>query len=117
MPIALFFVGVVFITAGIRGTDEDLINLVKGDFENKDGQRGFISWITAILIIGALGYIEPIKPISRAFLVLVVIVLFLTRGGFFDKFIKGIQPLNEPTTGAPNQPAKLPNLPAVGINS
>lgn len=116
MPIAFFIVGFVLVTAGVRGTDNDLLQLLKGDLENKGNQRGFISWIAAILIIGALGYIEPIKPVSRAFLVLVVIVLFVTRGGFFDKFIKGIQPLNQPQTGTPNQLPNLPNLPAIGAN-
>ena len=117
MPIAFFIVGFVLVAAGVRGTDDDLLQLVKGDFENKNNQRGFISWIAAILIVGALGYIEPIKPVSRAFLVLIVVVLFITRGGFFDQFLKGIQPLNQPQTGTPNQLPNLPQLPAVGTNS
>lgn len=42
--------------------------------------------MTAILIIGALGYIKEIAPLSRAFLVLVVVVLFLKSGGVFQQF-------------------------------
>lgn len=110
MPIVLFFIGVILITAGIRGTDEDLANLIKGDFENSGNQRGFLSWLSAVIIVGLLGYIEPIKPISRGFLVLIVVVLFLSRGGFFDKFMQGIQPLNGSQPNANNPNAIHPEL-------
>lgn len=96
MPFAFLIIGITFIVAGVRGTDGDLVSLVKGDFTSENGKPSFIAWLVAILLIGALGYIEPIKPISRAFLVLVVVVLFLSNGGFFQKFIIG-------TIGTPEQ--------------
>lgn len=88
MPFAFLLTGALLIIAGIRGTDEDLFNLVKGDFT---GKPSFISWLFAILLIGSLGYIEPIKPVSRAFLFLVLVVLFLSNGGVFQKFVQGIE--------------------------
>lgn len=110
MPFAFLIVGAMFIVAGVRGTDSQLFSLIKGDFTSTDKQPSFISWLFVILLIGSLGYIEPIKPVSRAFLVLVIIVLFLSNGGFFDKLVSGIE-------GA-SQPGKeiLPKLPpASGI--
>src|SRR5258706_8292471 len=89
MPFAFLLLGVIFITAGVRGTDDQLVTLIKGDFTSENGKPSFIAWLVAILLVGALGYIEPVKPVSRAFLVLIVVVLFLSNGGFFEKFIAG----------------------------
>lgn len=89
MPFAFLIIGAVFVTAGLRGTDSDLFSLIKSDFSNEPGKPGFFAWLISILIIGSLGYIEPIKPVSRAFLILLVVVLFLSNGGFFQKFIEG----------------------------
>jgi hypothetical protein len=83
MPFALLIVGIVLVTAGVRDTTGDLTKLVKGDFQ---GQDNFAYWLVSILIIGSLGYIEEFRPLSRMFLVLVIVVLFLTNGGVFAKF-------------------------------
>lgn len=100
MPFAFLLLGSMFVIAGVRGKDEQLFTLIKGDFS---GKPSFLSWMVAVLLIGALGYIEPIKPISRALLVLIVIVLFLTNGGFFQKFTQGV----EAPAAASGQPASL----------
>lgn len=89
MPIAFLLFGSAFVIAGVRGTDDQLLNLLKGDFS---GEPNFISWMLALLFIGAVGYIEPLKPISRAFLVLVILVLIVHNGGFFKKFQQQTQP-------------------------
>ena len=99
MPFAFLLTGALFVIAGIRGTDGDLFNLVKGDFT---GKPNFITWLFAILLIGSLGYIEPIKPVSRAFLILIVIVLFLSNGGVFQKFEQGIEGAPQPNANNPN---------------
>lgn len=88
MPFVLIIVGVVFLDAAVRNTVSDsssgpgLTTLLKGDFTGKDN---FLYWITAIFIIGAIGYIKPLQPVSRMFMALVVLVLFLSNGGFFSK--------------------------------
>jgi hypothetical protein len=94
MPFALLIIGAVLLISAVKGTQEDLFALVRGDFT---GPQNFIYWMVAILLIGGLGYIPKIKPISVAFLSLVVLVLFLARGdptkaggGFFEKFTAGI---------------------------
>lgn len=83
MPFAFIIVGVLLLVSAVRNTSSDLFTLVKGDFS---GSNSFLHWLVAILIIGALGYIEPIRPLSRAFMALVIIVLFLSNQGFFAKF-------------------------------
>lgn len=93
MPFAFLILGSLFLIAGVRGTDEQLFTLIKGDFT---GKPNFIGWLIAILVIGALGYIEPIKTVSRAFLALVLIVLFLSNGGVFEKFVQGLESPAQP---------------------
>lgn len=83
MPFALIIVGLVLVVAAVRGTTDTLFSTVKGDFE---GPNNFTYWVVAILILGALGYVPSLEKISRLFLALVVVALFLSNGGFFEKF-------------------------------
>jgi ABC-type xylose transport system permease subunit len=83
MPFALLIVGIVLLVASVRNTQADLYKLVKGDFS---GPNNYLYWVVSILIIGAVGYIETLRPISRMFLALVIIVLFLSHGGVFESF-------------------------------
>jgi len=77
MPFALLLVGLVLLISGVKNTQDTLFATVKGDFQ---GQDNFIYWFVAIIIIGAIGYIPKLKPISTAFLALVIVVLFLKKG-------------------------------------
>lgn len=79
MPFVVIAFGIVFIIAGVRGTQGALFTLLKNDL------MGFAPWFASILVIGGLGYIKPIKPITDAFMVLLIVVLFLSNGGFFAK--------------------------------
>ena len=83
MPFAFIIIGLVLLISGVRNTTDQLTTLVKGDFT---GQNSYIRWTFAILVIGAIGYIKQIEPISRMFLVLVVIVLILSNKGVFASF-------------------------------
>lgn len=94
MPFALLIVGAILLIAGVRNTQDTLFSLVKADFQGPDN---FIFWFLAIVIIGAIGYIPKLKPISTAFLGLVLVVLFLKKGnasgiggGFFQQFTSAI---------------------------
>ena len=90
MSFAFAIVGVVLLTAGIRGTSGDLLTLVKDDLS------GFVYWILAIGILGGLGYVDAFRGLSRALLVLVLVVLILAEdkasgtGGFFAKFQESV---------------------------
>jgi hypothetical protein len=90
MPFVFIIVGIVLLTSGARGTSADLQSLLVGDLT---GSNNFSYWIFAILVIGAIGYIQDLRGLSRAFLVLVILVLFLKEGstqnpggGFFAEF-------------------------------
>jgi len=88
MPFVLIIAGIILLTVAVRNTQDDLFGLVKGDFT---GTNNFIYWVIAILIIGAVGYVPKLKPVSVAFLTLVILVLLLKKGeGFFDSFNKQI---------------------------
>lgn len=102
MPLAFIAIGVLFLVAGIRGTVADgtdgtpgLVTLLKGDFI---GSNSFLPWLAALFIIGALGYVPGLKPVSWAFFVLVLIVIFLQDnkstspgGGFIKNFMSAIE--------------------------
>lgn len=108
MPFALLIVGIFLLVAGVNNKQGDLYTLVKGDFS---GPNNFVFWIVSILVIGAVGYIPKLKPISDAFLVLVIVVLFLSKGSgapngllFFQNLTKGLQS----TTGQASAPGSTP---------
>ena len=119
MPFALLIVGIVLVVAASRNKQDDLFTLIKGDFT---GTNNFIYWFVSILIIGSLGYIPKLKPLSTALLVLVVIVLVLTKGkagtggGLFNQFVSQLSSTTKTsTTDTTNQtqnqnPLQLPVL-------
>lgn len=81
------------IAAGINGQSKTLFTLVKGDIE-----AGYIYWMFSILVIGALGYVSDLKPLSRAFMALVLVVLILKagnpvngQGGLFAQLQAGLK--------------------------
>lgn len=89
MPFVLLIIGVVFLVSSVRGTQGQLGTLIQGDFI---GQNNFVYWLVVLLLIGSVGYIQKLKSLSVAFLVLVILVLVLTRGnpsgvggGFFSQ--------------------------------
>jgi hypothetical protein len=103
MPFAFAIIGLVLLVSGVRGTPGDLVTLLKGDIT---GSNNFVYWILSIGIIGALGYVEDFRPLSRAFLVLVIVVLVLAQdkqgsgGGFFTRFQQSIATITESEAAA-----------------
>lgn len=87
MPMALLLVGLIFLIAAFRGTEKELFALLKSDFT---GKGNFIFWGLSLWLIGAVGYFPPLRRLSNAFLVLVVLALFLSNKGFFNKFMDAI---------------------------
>lgn len=88
MPFVIVAIGLVLLAAAYQGRQQELFSLIKQDFT---GTPNFLTWIFVIGAIGALGYIPGLKPVSTAFLVLVIIVLFLSNGGFFQQFFSTAQ--------------------------
>jgi hypothetical protein len=83
MPLLLIIIGLVLVISAARGTHQQLFFLVAGDFT---GANNFIYWFLSIAVIGSFGYIPKLKPVSDAFLVLLIVVLFFKKDtGFFAK--------------------------------
>ena len=87
MPFSLLIIGIVLVVAAVRNTQDDLFTLVNGDLT---GEKNFLIWILALLLIGAIGYAPKLKPVSNALLALVIIVILLSNRGFFASFQKQI---------------------------
>lgn len=87
MAFVFIIIGLVLVISGVRDTQAQLWAQVQKDFTppQQQGQHSFLAWFFAILIIGAIGYIDELKELSRAFLVLVILVLFLSNNGFFSQ--------------------------------
>lgn len=93
MPLALLIIGIIFLTAAARGTHQLLFDTLKDDFT---GPNNFLYWGIALFVIGAIGYYKPLKPISTAFMTLVIVVLFISNRGFFEQFMRQIASTNRP---------------------
>lgn len=88
MPFALIIVGILLLVSGVKGTQSDLYKLVESDFT---GTNNFVYWSLSILVIGCLGYVPQLRSISRMFMLLVILVLFLKKGsGFFTQFQQAV---------------------------
>ena len=94
MAWAFLIVGLIVLTAAIKGKDasKDLWKQVKSDFT---GQNNFFYWVLAIILIVALGNVKVLKPVTDAFLGLVILVIILAqyRGGrdLFSDFISQVR--------------------------
>jgi hypothetical protein len=91
MPFALAIIGILLVVAGARGMGnvKALRDLLVNDFT---GQNNFLVLIFAIGLIGMVGYIPGMQKFSRAFLILLFVVLLLaTRGGFLAQIKSAFQ--------------------------
>ena len=88
MSYALIVIGLALTIAGVRGTHDDLLALIRGDLT---GDNSFLWWLVAVGAVGALGYIPAMKGVSHAFLALILVVLVLSNRGIFEQFTAAIQ--------------------------
>ena len=75
MPIFLVIAGAVFLIAAIRGTHRDLGTLLQLQFT---GPGSFTAWAFAFILVALIGTIEQLRPLSRAFMALMLLVMILT---------------------------------------
>ncbi len=117
MPFVLIIAGVVLLTAAIRNTQQQLFYLLASDFT---GANNFFFWMLSILLIGAIGYIPKLKPLSDGFLILVILVLFLKRGtGFVDMFQRQIgstQSTSPKVSASSGSSSFLGGSPTIGVS-
>ncbi len=113
MPIVLIFVAVVLIAAGINNKISNLFTLLNGDLvTGSNGGPSFGVWLFAIVVVGVLGYIKEIRPITNAFLVLLFVVIGLSNKGFFANFQAAFtspQPTNTTESSAGNSTSTSSN--------
>jgi hypothetical protein len=101
MPFIFTIFAILFIVIGARGQSSTAIALLKSEFT---GPNSFIQFLIAILVVGFLGYLKPLKLISDGFLLLILISMFLAnKGGFFAQFENALQ--NTPATTTSNTSA------------
>jgi hypothetical protein len=117
VPFAFLIVGALFVVAAVRGQSKQLLSLVKADLTGKDN---YLYWAVSILIIGALGYVDELRPLSRAFLILVLVVLVLSNGGFFKLFNQSLSVISQnggattsTSTNSDSVSGELPSLPTL----
>jgi hypothetical protein len=108
MPFVFIIIGVGFVVIAIRGTQATAFQLLQSEFS---GPNSFIKWALAIFILGAVGYIPTIRPVTRALLALVLLVIFLVNGkGLFAQFNNQIAN----PTAPPPQPSTAGNTTSSG---
>ena len=99
MPFFFVFIGVLLIITGVKDTYVALGQQLAKDFT---GERNFFVWVLAFGLIGAFGYIERLKPVSNAFMVLVLLAMILSNSNRADIITLFAQGLNNPE--APPRP-------------
>lgn len=82
MPFALVTIGLLLIVTGAKNTYSAFGGQVISDFT---GPQNFTTWLVAIGAVGAVGYVEELKPLSRAFMALIIISFVIKNGGVFNK--------------------------------
>jgi hypothetical protein len=97
MPYALILIGAVMLVSAVRNTHTELWGLVKEDFTEKGG---FLTWVAAIAVVGGMGYVPKLKPLSIAFMTLLLVVLVLSNGGVFAKLESFIKSGAAPAPGS-----------------
>ncbi len=114
MAFALLIIGILLLVSSIRNTQDNLKAILIKDFT---GSGNFGWWVVALLIIGAVGYINRLKGLSDAFLVLVILALFLSRGnpsspggGFFNQFTTALGFSNSASGGVNTAVSAASNL-------
>lgn len=105
MPVALVIIGMILLVAGIRDNVGNLGRLVAADFS---GPNNFFYWAVSVIIVGAIGYVPALRNPSRAFLILILLVMVLSNRGFFTELQKAVSSVQAPQpTGQTSSQAQV----------
>lgn len=96
MPFALIMIGLILVVTGAQDTYAAMGQQLRKDFT---GDGNFVFWVAAIGTIGAIGYIEPLRPLSRAFMTLIIVAVLIANPKFFSQ-------LSDALKQGPISPAK-----------
>lgn len=97
MPFVFIIAGILFLMLSYNGTTGDFEKLLKNEFT---GSQSFLVWASAIVILGLIGFFKPVRPITDAFIGLILLVIILQHSGLFAQFNSAIR--------APVAPAPAP---------
>lgn len=102
MALALFFIGLILVITGVKGTQGQLATLLASEFT---GAGNFWAFIFGIFFLGALGYYPPLRNTSRMLIGLTLLVLILSNGGFWQNLVAAVnapqKAAREVDSGAP----------------
>ena len=73
MILVLILIAAVLIVSALRDTQGDLFAALKSDVP------AFGTWAAALIVLGAIGFIPGLKPVSRGLLALVIVVLVVNN--------------------------------------
>ena len=94
MPFVIIIFGLVLFVVAYQNNLANAGALLKSDVVG----GSFLYWLIVAFFVGIIGYAKPFRPVSDAFLILLVVALFLAnKGGFFTQFnaaLKQIQAQN-----------------------
>lgn len=88
MAWAFLIIGLIVLVAAIRGKQTDLWNLVRSDFT---GSNNFFYWVLAVILLVALGTFKPIRPITDAFLGLIILVILIGNKDLVGSFTQQVK--------------------------
>lgn len=106
MIAGLLILGLMLIATALKGTEHELAQELQMDLF---GAGGFVIWIVAILLLAGVGYIPGLHDLSRLFMVLLLVVIFLGNAGVFAQFQKALQGVSA-AGPAPSNP--VPGIPS-----
>jgi|ERR1700733_4035451 len=95
MPLVFGVIGIVLIVSGVRGTTGALSSTVAQDFTPNGG---YLRWVIGIGLVGAVGYIDELKTISRMFMAIVLIGLIWSNKGVFSQLTQETATAPSPST-------------------
>jgi Sec-independent protein translocase protein TatA len=88
MALLIAIVGIVLLIVGIRDKGPEAVDQVKTTVSNTN----VLLLVYSIGLIGALGFIKQLRPVSRSLLVLIFVVLTLNVGPkIFDRLTEIIR--------------------------
>lgn len=85
MAYPLLFVGLILFVTGITGKTELFAETVKSDLTGGGTSAPFAVWIAAVFAIGLLGAAKPLRPVSDAFMILIVLAFLISNQGLIGK--------------------------------
>lgn len=80
MIFGVLLLGLLLVATAVKNTQNELRQQLGNDLF---GNQGFIGWIVAFLVIGALGYVPGLHKASRYLLVLLFVVILVQNKGVF----------------------------------